>query len=219
MKDKELSYEESFVLINKMINTAKNNLHDSGIGPMLWGIVIPVCSIETFLEIKEVITLPFSIWFLTVIALIIQVYVSIKQSKNRKAINYDDVAINLIWMVFGIGIGMIVWINSAVFNELNILQSDFFSITGKKAAFHFSEFTSAYFLLWYGFPGIITGGIKKFKPMLIGGIICWVLSIATLYTHVANDMLLVAIGAIAAWLIPGIILRRKYSILNQKVHV
>jgi len=44
MKDKELSYEESMVLINKMINTAKNNLHDSGIGPMLWGIVIPICS-------------------------------------------------------------------------------------------------------------------------------------------------------------------------------
>lgn len=219
MKDKELSYEESMVLINKMINTAKNNLHDSGIGPMLWGIVIPICSFETFLEIKGLVSLPFSIWYLTILALLIQVYVSIEQSKNRKAINYDDTAINLIWMVFGIGIGMIVWINAAVFNELNLMQNEFQSLSGKKIPFRFSEFTSAYFLLWYGFPGIITGGIKKFITMLIGGIICWTLSITTLYTSVANDMLLVAIGAIAAWLIPGIILRRKYRKTNQKAHV
>jgi hypothetical protein len=63
----------------------------------------------------------------------------------------------------------------------------------------------------YGIPTFITGGVFKFKPMIFGGLICWVLAIASMYTDIAVDMLFMAACGLFAWLIPGIILWRRYK--------
>ena len=209
MEDRELTHEESLKLINQMIGKAKNSIHDNGLSPILWGTVISICSLVTFLEIKSVVKLPFSIWILTAVAIVPQIILSVKESKNPVK-SYDDVAMSYIWTVFGIGIAVFVFITYNIFQGIAPAQAELRNLNAS-VNFKFSEYTSSLYLLWYGWPGMVTGGIKKFKAMLWGGILCWVFAIIALYTTTDVDMLLVCAGAVAAWLIPGIILRRIYN--------
>jgi hypothetical protein len=73
-------------------------------------------------------------------------------------------------------------------------------------------------MLLYGIPTFITGGVFKFRPMIFGGIICWVLAMVSMYTGVETDMLLMAACGLFAWLIPGIILWRRHK-KQQACHV
>jgi hypothetical protein len=59
-------------------------------------------------------------------------------------------------------------------------------------------------------PTFVTGAACKFKPMLWGGIFCWVCSIVTVYTSGKIDLGLTAASAIMAWLIPGILMEKEY---------
>ena len=79
------------------------------------------------------------------------------------------------------------------------------------ARIRFSEFISPLFLILYGMPTFVTGAACKFKPMLWGGLFCWACSIITVYTNIKIDLLLTALSAIFAWLIPGILMEREYQ--------
>lgn len=62
MEEKELNYEEGFQLIRSMISRARVSYHSTGIGAMMWGIVIAVCSIVSFLQLQYDFKLPFDIF-------------------------------------------------------------------------------------------------------------------------------------------------------------
>ncbi|MFZ1528499.1 MAG: hypothetical protein WAT19_07110 [Ferruginibacter sp.] len=211
MQEKELTHDESIRLINEMIGKAKNNVHDSGLGSIMWGIVIPVCALITFAQIKGWFRLPFDIWWLTLLAVGPQIYFSVREGKKLKVRSYDETALNYVWAIFGAGIFMLIFIHMQVLYAIQGLDDEYLKLTGKMPSFRFSEFSSSYFLLWYGMPGMITGGIKNFRPMLIGGGICWALAVVAAFTPVHVDMLCVALGAVCAWLIPGIILRKLFN--------
>jgi len=204
MAENELSEQESLLLIQQMINKAKNSYHDTGIGPILWGAVITVCSLVTYAEIKLKFDLPFDIWLLTIVAIVPQILIISREKKRKNVKAYDDTVMNYVWTCFGVSVFILSFINSNI-------QSHFKEIADSSSHFEFSTYSSSFFLLLYGFPTIITGGIKNFKPMLYGGILCWVCCIAAVYTNIETDMLLIALSAIGAWLVPGIILYRKHQ--------
>ena len=104
MEDKNISYEESLKLINTMINKAKDSYHDTGVGAMLWGSVIAVCSLVRLSELQFNYKLPFDINLLTLVAIIPQIFITIKEKRARKAKSYDDTFIDYIWLAFGISI-------------------------------------------------------------------------------------------------------------------
>lgn len=210
-EEKRFSEQESLELITKMINKAKGSYHDTGIGPILWGSIIAFCSLVTFFQIQFQFDLPFDIWLLTLIAIIPQVFISIREGRMRKAMRYEDVAISYIWTCFGISIFLLIHINANVFMHLKPVLEDYMKMKNTDTApFQYNTYTSSFFLLLYGIPTIITGGITKLKSMLYGGILCWVCCIISVYTVNSVDMLLSALSAIAMWLAPGIILRRRY---------
>lgn len=215
-----LSEQESLRLIQTMINKAKGSYHDTGIGPILWGTVITLCSLISYAQIKYDFELPFDIWLLTLIAIIPQVFISIKESKQRKALNYEDTALSYIWTCFGISIFLLIHININIFNSLNPLMQEYKKLKGiSESPFAYSDYVTSIFLLLYGIPSVITGGITKLKPMLYGGILCWACCIITVYTPVDTDMLLTAVSATAAWLIPGIILYKRHKVRSTQQHV
>ena len=61
-EEKKLSKEESLALITQMINKAKSSYHDAGIGTMMWGAVIAVCSLMKLSEVQFNYKLPFDIY-------------------------------------------------------------------------------------------------------------------------------------------------------------
>jgi len=201
MEEKPLSEKESLALITQMISKAKDSYWDTGVSAMMWGIVIAICSLERLCELQFNYELPFDIYWLAMIAIIPQVVISTRENKKRKVRTYDEFYLDYIWMAFGITIMLLVVIINVIFNADGV----------KDGGFKFYEYNSALFLLIYGIPTFITGAACRFSAMLVGGILCWVCCVISLFTSIKIDLLLVAVSAICAWLIPGIIMQKEYK--------
>lgn len=186
--EKPLTGEDSLAIITAMINKAKCEYHDTGISCLLWGSVVTVCSLVTFANYWLKIDVLGYVWFLTVAAVVVQVIISMNEAKTKKFTSYTDSAMGGVWISFGIAIFM------------------FSFYTSKFAVPH----ANAIFLISYGVPTFTTGFMRNFKPMLIGGIVCWALAIAGMYTLHPYTQLYAALAAQVAWFIPGLILRKRY---------
>ncbi len=210
MEQPELSHAESLNLISQMINRAKDSYRDTGIGAMMWGIVIAICSLVRFCEIHFGFKLPFDIFLLTIVALIPQIWLNIKENKERKVKFYDDRYLKYLWMAFGISIFLLVHVINLAFQAWGPAAAAFKAETGQSSSFRLGEYVMPLFLILYGLPTFVTGAACKFRPMLIGGIICWLCSIAAVYTNYKVDLLLTAFAALLAWFVPGILMEREY---------
>ncbi|MDZ4810069.1 MAG: hypothetical protein SGI96_17675 [Bacteroidota bacterium] len=208
--EKQLTEKESLDLIAMMINKAKDTRRDTGIAAIMWGAVIAICSLVRLSEIHFGYKLPFDIYLLTFAAVIPQIYFSVKEKKKRKAKAYGDVFFDNMWMAFGICIFLMIFITGSIYSGLKPMTEEYQKLTGHSAPFHFYEFNSSFFLLLYGLPTFVTGVSMKFKPMLWGGLLCWVCCIVTIYTTVKIDLILTALSSIFAWFIPGLIMEKDY---------
>ena len=211
MENKKLTEKESLELIAQMINKAKNSYHSTGIGSMMWGAVVAVCALVKLSEIHFGYRLPFDIYLLTLVAIIPQIFITIKEKKEQKVKSYDDIYMNYLWLGFGITIFLLIHVVNNVFDAWGPVASEYKLLTGSSSAFHFSEYITPLFLILYGMPTFVTGAACKFKPMLWGGILCWVCSVITVYTPVKIDLLLTALSAFFAWFIPGILMEKEYQ--------
>ena len=211
MEENKMTEKESLELISQMINKAKNSYHDSGIGPILWGSVITLCSLVTYFQIRFQFSLPFDIWLLTLIAIVPQVFIVAKEKNNKKVKTYDNKIMDYVWVSFGISVFLLIFINKNIVEQLNPVFQTYIDVKGTRPDFNYSSFTSSFFLLLYGIPTIITGSCRGMKPMLYGGVICWICCIISVYTKIEWDMLLTAFAALCAWLIPGVILWYRYK--------
>lgn len=208
--EKQLTEKESLDLIAQMINRAKDACHDTGITAMMWGAVIAVCSLGRLAELHFGFRLPFDIYLLTLAAVIPQIYFSVKEKKERKVKVYGDAFIDYLWLGFGICIFLLVFITNAMFRGWEPMADRYTELTQLSASFKLYEYTASFFLLLYGLPTFVTGASMKFKPMLWGGLLCWVCCIVSLFTNVKIDLMLTALSAAFAWLIPGIIMEKDY---------
>ena len=215
-QEKTLTEQQSLQLITMMINKAKESYHATGIGAIMWGAVIAVCSLVRLSEIHFGYKLPFDIYLLTLVAIIPQILISIREKKERKVKSYDDPYLDYIWLGFGISIFLLVLICNNIFNEWGAWTNQYKPATGNGNSHGFYEFVGPLFLMLYGMPTFITGAACKFKPMLWGGIFCWICCIIAIYTSIKIDLLLTAASAILAWLMPGVIMEKEYRLYKKE---
>lgn len=208
--EKQLTEKESLDLIAMMINKAQNSYHDTGIGAMMWGSIIAVCSLVKLAELQFDFKLPFDIYWLTILAIVPQIFITIREKKERKVKTYDDIYMDYLWLGFGISIFLMIFITNVLFNVWEPVTIEYNQLSGHPSSFNLREFIAPLFLLLYGIPTFVTGAACKFKPMLWGGLLCWACCIITIYTTIKIDLLLTAFSAVFAWLIPGIIMEKEY---------
>lgn len=192
--ENKLTENESLKLITEMIGKAKSSYHSNGTSAIMWGIVIFFCGLFDFFQKQFQFDIGFDIWLLMFLALIPQFYMMIKNAKKKNFVSYEETTMSYVWWAFGVTILM-----------LNLFN-------GYYTPLH----SESLFLMLFGLPTFITGGMFRFKPMIYGGIICWVLFVISLFTDLKINMLLMALAALSAWVIPGIILRKKCSHQAQK---
>src|SRR5262245_55818813 len=128
-EEKQLSEKESLELITAMINKAKNSFYDTGVGAIMWGSVVAICSLVKLSELQFNYRLPFDIYLLTLVAIIPQVFITIKEKKERKATSYDDIYMDYLWLAFGICIFLMIFIVNNVYADLNPLVRDYKEIS------------------------------------------------------------------------------------------
>jgi hypothetical protein len=188
-EEKQLSSEESLALIAQMIGRAKSDYFETGISALLWGTITTFCALLTFANNWWKQDWINYIWFLSLFAVVPQIIISIRESKLRKLKSYQDDAIGGVWMSFGICIFLLsFWcaVNTGWGN------------------------TNSLYLILYGIPTFTSGYARKFKPMIFGGVACWIFSVVSIYILYPYSMLILAAGAQLAWFIPGLILRKRY---------
>jgi hypothetical protein len=186
--EQTLTGEQSLELITSMINQAKNGYYDTGISALLWGSVIIVCSLATYANHFLQWTALNYVWFLTTAAVVPQVIISIREAKNRGYKSYQSDLIGGVWLSYAIAIFLFSYLAYA----LNITHD------------------APIYLTLFGIPTFATGYGRRFMPMIIGGLACWGLAILAVYIPYPNALFLMAGGALLAWFIPGLILRRCY---------
>lgn len=187
MNEANLSESESLKLITEMIGKAKSSYHSNGLGAIMWGSVIFFCSVFDYVRLQLNFHMGFDIWWLMFIALVPQFYMMFRNRGKKNFITYEETTMSYVWSAFAASIVMLMFYSNIYETKHGI----------------------SLFLMLFGMPTFITGGMFRFKPMIFGGIICWILFAISLYINIRTGLLLMAAAALFAWLIPGLILRNK----------
>jgi hypothetical protein len=188
-KQNQLTEQESLRIISEMMLSVRKEFYDTGISALMWGSTVTFCGIFSFLGIYYKWDFHFlNVWNLTFIALIPQIWISIKERKSRKAKERID-AVGAVWIVFAL-----VMFGLVLYTATNKVESN-----------------SSLFLLAYTVPTLTTGIVRKFNAMLYGAIIGYGCFVVSCYTPIKVDMLLHSLSASSCWLIPGIILHQRYK--------
>jgi|SRR5579859_3530616 len=193
-QEKEMTGQESLELIARMITKTRRDYLDTGLSALLWGSVITFCSLVAFANayLKQPV-LDF-VWLLTVVAVIPQVVIAIREAKARKYRSYEEEHMGGIWISFAIAVFLLGF------------------VFGRYPA----EGEAAIYLTLYGVPTFATGYVRGFRPMLLGGLACWVLAVVSLYCGYPYSLLCITAAALLAWFIPGLIIRKRYLKAKEK---
>lgn len=185
---------DSLLLIESMINQARNRFTDNGTLYLVWGWVVFICAIFHYIGLQfSLMEQPQMVWMLTWAAFIYQFYYIAKRKKSQRVKGYTDEILAAVWLVF-VGCGFLAGV-----------------IIGSKG--HWEEMYSLFIML-YGMPTILSGVILKFPPLVWGGLACWVICIITLFVSFIYMLPLLALAVLLAWIIPGYLMQKKYSFDN-----
>jgi len=188
--EKEFTHQESLQLISQMISKAKDDYLGTGVTALMWGAIITFCSMVELLKMLFFPKLGWvdTVWWLTFLGIIPQIVIARREKKLRNYKGHDDQLRGGIWISFGAA----------------IILMNYFVLR-----YNFPQPLAVYLVL-YGIPTFAIGFGKRFRPMIIGGIACWIFAILSSITPDPWTLLYLAGGAQLAWFIPGLILRKRY---------
>lgn len=198
MEEKNLNEKESIALISQMIKNSQNNLEGrEGIPFLLWGYISVAVTIAVWTACHFTQNGYWNfLWF--AIPVIGWPLMMILNKKHRKGIKtYIDNVIGYIWIFIGIA--------CLVVSLLKMFSADIpilFLV-----------------LLLLGIGVGITGAVIKFVPITVGGILCILLSILTLYFGYDGQMIVFAATFLVTMVIPGHILNCRGRKSNREKEV
>ena len=103
-QEKQLTERESLQLITEMIQKAKTTIHERGTSCILWGTVTGIAGLVSFFEKYFHFSIGFDIWLIVFAAIIPQIWISVRENRERKVVTHGERAIDAIWIVYGISI-------------------------------------------------------------------------------------------------------------------
>lgn len=182
-------YNEKLNVIYDMIENSKTRIRGNAFFYLLWGWLVLAASLSHFIMMKSGIFYSFLAWPVMMTAgMIISVITGIRMGKQAGYRTHIDTAVIYLWYGF-------------FFALLVILA---FSIGGKIPW----PVTNVLIIVLYGLGTFVSGGILKFKPLIIGGICCWIIALGVFIIPGEYTLLLVSVSIIIAYLIPGYLLRQ-----------
>jgi FtsH-binding integral membrane protein len=194
MEEENFSGQQSLEIIESMINKAKNQFSENGYLYLLWGWWVFACSIIEFILLNVMHSeWHWIVWWSVILVLGYQFFYLRKKIGRQRVRTYTDEIIGFVWITFLILMILIVFLLGRI-NDPN----------------KFALIDPA-FLVLYGMPTFLSGIILKFKPLFIGGIGCWILSVISTFVPPEYHLLFLPVAMIIAWIIPGYMLRKKYK--------
>ncbi|MBW6535905.1 MAG: hypothetical protein K0B11_12930 [Mariniphaga sp.] len=187
-----LNETQSLLVIKEMIQVSKNKLKQDGILFIFWGWVLFFVSTTEY--IKSGLALTFGIKnvlnvlgvALPLIALIFSVYYLIK--KRKKVQTYIGISLRYVWISLFV---CMVLVNLIQFNVLHSINF---------------ELQHPIFMVLMAFAVTVTGGILRYRLIIIGGVVFGFLALTASYLKLHEQLLLESVAWIISFLVPGHIL-------------
>ncbi|HEX5651429.1 MAG TPA: hypothetical protein VFX58_00055 [Chitinophagaceae bacterium] len=197
MAENKFTAEQSLQLIGNMINQAKGRFSENGHLYLLWGWAVLVCSLAHFILMYYVkFEQHYIVWLAMWGVFVYQLVYLRKSKKKEKVKTYTDEIMAAVWITFV------------------VLMLLFGFLFGRLLGEEYYRFINPGFLALYGMPTVISGTILRFRPLILGGIFCWLLALVSTVTAYPYQLLLLGAAVIAAWIIPGYLLRNRYKNSN-----
>jgi len=189
--DQPLNERESLQIIEAMIKTAKKRIHNNGFDFMLWGWLVFISAIICYLIITiygrpDYAGLPWA--FLMPLGAIVSIIHNIRRAKREKVKTYIGQFLKYVFIAFGVTLAII-----GCFAGILKLS------------------TYPLIMLTYGGTLFICGGALKFSPLLIGGIINWIIAIVSFFLTFEQQLLAISVAVLMGYIIPGHIMQYKFK--------
>lgn len=200
MEDKTLSGNESLLLIQQMIETAKQEQKDDGKGWIIWGWLIFLASVFTFFNIRFNWTSTFFFWNLfggaTLLIFAFQAFRYFFVKKRTRVKTYTQDLFNKLNTGFFISLMLII-----VSINIGVPPTKGFALL----------------LGLYGFWILIYGAVLNFKPSIIGAYVTWAFAFASLFVQSFDwTMLLHAAAVLCGYIIPGHMANAAFNKVNKR---
>jgi len=199
MEEKNLTEEESMLIIQQMINTAKHEQKDNGVGWILWGWLLLLVSVLTYINLYTRWFSTYYFWtYFGILSLLLILYSVVKYyffRKGERARTYTGELFQKLNVGFFITIMFIIFSMNTGLNPMK----GFPLLIGL-----------------YGFWILIYGTALDFKPSIIAAYITWGLGFAGFFVHSFETiMLLHGSAALVGYIIPGHIAYAEFKKLNR----
>jgi hypothetical protein len=186
-EEKMMTGEESLRIISEMINKTKVNIQQSSFHLLFWGWLIFACSLSEYLLWKLTdFSHPYYVWFFVIPGVFVSVIYGFVKGKKARVHTYADMLYMWTWMGFLIAATVLFIVH-----------------------FQKMETVAPYILLLAGFPTFVSGFIIKYKPLIIGGMTFWILSLVIHFAGPSIAPLGVPVAMLSGYLIPGYMLKNK----------
>lgn len=195
MTDENFDPKQSLLLIESMINRAKDRFAEDGSMYLLWGWVVFVCSLAQFV-LLHFFRYPYHylVWTVLWIFFVYQIIYIRRRNKYKTVRTYTDYIMGYVWLTFVIVIFLLAF------------------VIGQLTTGEYYTHINPIVLALYGMPVFLSGIILRFRPLVLGGIGCWILSIAAMLIEDYDyQFLMIPVAMMIAWIIPGYLLRAKYK--------
>jgi len=128
------------------------------------------------------------VWFLTIPGGIVSMTYGILKGREAKVRTYADRLYMWVWMGFLVSFLVLFIIHSKRLDTV-----------------------SPYILMLVGFATFVSGFIIKFKPLITGGILFWIIAVIVSFAGPSIAPLGMPVAVITGYLIPGYMLKNKGS--------
>lgn len=185
-----LSPRESLRLITEMIETTKNSISDSSHYFLLWGWAVVIgCVTQYYLMAVANYSRHYYAWLVTPVAIVLHFIFVYRDSKRDRVKTFINEANAYLWT----SVGLSFFVLGFVFSKIGW------------------QYCFPFYILLYAVGTFVSGSLIKFRPLVIGGLICFALVVIAVYQPYDHQILIAAFAIIISYVIPGHMLRYQYK--------
>lgn len=187
--EKVFNKEESIELIERMMLSGRKSFSKNSFLYLLWGWLAFIASLAFYFLMVSGYKNAAIVWNLMLVGAVIHIIYIVRTSKNKKVKTLTDVFLSYLWIGFSISIWLIVYIYS-------------------KSGWGITSYPIIICL--YGLGTFTSGGAMEFKPLILGGVSCWILAVLALFVSLEHQLLILPLAVLLSYIIPGHMLQYKY---------
>jgi len=191
--ERDMTPDESLRLIEGMINQAKQSFHRMSFYFLLWGVLL-------LLAMASQVLTGYAGWsdhgyawgVVGIIGAVVSAIHGMREGKRTRVETATDRVLMWLWTAF----------------IITLLTT----VVGAGVAGYTTPVASIMVLT--GLPTFLTGQMMRFKPLIYGGILFWVLGAACFLAEPVIMAVLYIVAMLFGYIVPGLMLKRQEDVLR-----